>query len=166
MFVSRERVASVLAGGLFAVVLAALPIATDGQFPSGSAGDSPMGGVDVTSLIPDEVLDVIPEVCRGNADAEFETAVNCGISKFMECKGLMNVLDKFNDFMDFGMAGGGNATNVTDCFDVEETFCSIAGECPPCEDDFDVLTRCIVKESEDITDNVTELVDSCALTCS
>ena len=126
-------------------------------------------------MIPEDVLEMIPLACRGSDDAEFETATNCAASKFLECKGLIDVLGNFEDLLLVAAAAdGGNSTDVTvagsvaDCFDVEESFCSIASECPPCEDEFDVLTRCIVQESEDVMDNnnnATELVNSCTLTC-
>ena len=114
-------------------------------------------GLDVLSLIPSEMLELVPEECRDSDDSEFAVAVGCAMDNLVECIGLLRVLPQFEDIP--------SAANVTDCEDIQEPFCDIAGTCPPCLELFDDVIRCMVLNSPEIDANVTELVDSCSLDC-
>ena len=146
MFASSRFVAIVASSSLaiFAIVLSVLPTLTTGQF-------------NVMALIPPAILELIPEPCRDGDDAEFAVAVNCGVNKLMECSGLLTVMNEFENIP--------SAENVTECADIEEPFCAIAGTCEPCLEEFDILIRCMVSNSELVDANVTELIDGCSLIC-
>ena len=146
MFASSRFVAIAASSSLaiFAIVLSVLPTSTTGQ-------------LDIMSLIPGDILEAVPLPCRDGEDAEFPIAVNCGVSRLLECRGLLGVLDEFQNIP--------SAENVTECIDIEEPFCAIASTCEPCLEEFDILIRCIVLNSDFIDTNVTELIDGCPLTC-
>lgn len=145
MLASPRFVAAVASGSLalLVVLFSALPTISDGMDP--------------LSLIPVEIVELVPEACRDSGDSEFSVAVGCAMENLAECIGLLSVLPQFEEIP--------SAANVTDCEDIQEPFCDIAGTCPPCLEMFDDVIRCMVLNSPEMDANVTELVDSCSLSC-
>ena len=148
--VSVSRLTGPCSLALFAVSLLALPLA--------------ITGLDIISMLPSSILDMLPLPCLEGESAEFPMAVNCAVANLAQCSGLLTALPTFEEIPSA-------VENATECVDIQEPFCDIAGTCPPCLDEFDVLIRCIVLNSPEIADfnitesNITDLVDSCALTC-
>jgi hypothetical protein len=152
MFPSRTTTnaaaACTLFGVLFAVILSVsvVPV-VEGQ---GLGGD-PM------SLIPSDILEDIPEECRGNDDAEFDSSVICAISNLSKCFGIVSLIDEFSDIP--------NAENITDCIEINEPYCKFVDACSVCADEFESLVTCIVLKSDGISQNQTDFIDSCSLGC-
>eukprot|EP00533_Pseudo-nitzschia_delicatissima_P014844 CAMPEP_0197263644 /NCGR_PEP_ID=MMETSP1432-20130617/1298_1 /TAXON_ID=44447 /ORGANISM="Pseudo-nitzschia delicatissima, Strain UNC1205" /LENGTH=174 /DNA_ID=CAMNT_0042728175 /DNA_START=80 /DNA_END=604 /DNA_ORIENTATION=- len=167
--IAPSRILSILA--FLAVVLVTLPSLTS--------------GFDVMALIPQELLDKIPDVCRATDDSEFQEAVNCAFDNLATCSAIIGKLKIFQELP--------TLDEISECEDIQDPFCEIATTCPICMDKFDTAVRCIVRSdptietrSIDLLSNSTEyidllsnytddllgnstyiadLVDSCALTC-
>lgn len=107
------------------------------------------------SLIPKELLEMVPDVCHEAPTSEFPIALSCAIENLGSCSGLLQVLPNFMDLP--------SPENVTECEDIQVPFCGIASTCMTCMQEFDDLIRCIVLFDDMIDANVTELVDGCNL---
>ena len=147
MFASSKR--STMAAtttALFAIILSVLSV-------------SVVDGLNITNLIPDEILDGIPEECRGNTDAEFDSSVTCAITNLAQCAGIISLVEEFGNIP--------SADNITDCMDINEPYCTFVDACSVCADEFESLVNCIVLKSDEtlLTQNQTDFIESCSLSC-
>merc|ERR1740117_2441540 len=139
MFASPKR--STMAAtttALFAIILSVLSV-------------SVVDGLNITNLIPDEILDGIPEECRGNTDAEFDSSVTCA--------GIISLVEEFGNIP--------SGENITDCIDINEPYCTFVDACSVCADEFESLVNCIVLKSDEtlLTQHQTDFIESCSLSC-
>merc|ERR1711865_1310837 len=88
-------------------------------------------------------------------------AIDCAVGNLMRCSGLLSVLDQFEDLIP------SNADDITSCKSISDPFCNIATKCSPCIGAFELLTRCIVDNTEPgvIDQPVLDLINSCPLSC-
>lgn len=115
----------------------------------------------LTSLLPADVLAIIPPFCQVAEDSALNEAINCATGSMLQCAGLLGVLDQFEDLIP------SNADDITSCQAITDPFCEIATKCEPCLAQFEALTRCIVKESDEglIDTAIINLVAGCSLAC-
>eukprot|EP00751_Fragilariopsis_kerguelensis_P027580 CAMPEP_0170862720 /NCGR_PEP_ID=MMETSP0734-20130129/19189_1 /TAXON_ID=186038 /ORGANISM="Fragilariopsis kerguelensis, Strain L26-C5" /LENGTH=413 /DNA_ID=CAMNT_0011237469 /DNA_START=34 /DNA_END=1275 /DNA_ORIENTATION=- len=149
--------------GLLLVCLCALLLPTTIQGQLMDLLITGVGGGVMDLIIPEEVFAVIPESCQGdNNSAELTAVINCAVTNFMQCAGLLGVLDQFETIIPT------DASKVNTCNDIESSFCPIASQCSVCEDQFDALARCIITFTPVgvIDQSIIDLVDSCALVCN
>jgi hypothetical protein len=145
---SSQRATTIAATTLFAVILSVsfLVSVVDGQF-------------DISRMIPDEILNAVPEECRGSADAEFDSSVNCAVGNLLKCAKILEVVNEFGNIP--------SAENITDCIDINEPYCKFVDACSVCADEFESLVTCIVLKTDDtlLSQNQTDFIDSCSLSC-
>ena len=110
---------------------------------------------DAMALIPEDLLELIPDACQNGTDSAMSNAVNCAFGNLTECVGLLQQLETFEEIPP--------AYTIDDCSLIEDPFCQIASACLPCVEEFENAIRCIVLNDEYIDENITELVDSCQL---
>merc|ERR1740117_347529 len=116
-------------------------------------------GLNITNLIPDEILDGIPEECRGNTDAEFDSSVTCAVTNLAQCAGIISLVEEFGNIP--------SAENITECIDINEPYCTFVDACSVCADEFESLVNCIVLKSDEtlLTQHQTDFIESCSLSC-
>ena len=124
--IASARILAIAA--ISALVLAALPTSTDGWF---------MGLIE--AMVP-ELLDLVPDVCKEDDNSEFQLAVGCAFDKLDECIDIITALPELEEIPSMIA----DMDNITECFDIQEPFCAIAGNCLPCIGEFDTLIRCMV----------------------
>ena len=148
MFASSKRstMAATTTAALFAIILSVLSV-------------SVVDGLNITNLIPDEILDGIPEECRGNTDAEFDSSVTCAVTNLAQCAGIISLVEEFGNIP--------SGENITDCIDINEPYCTFVDACSVCADEFESLVNCIVLKSDEtlLTQNQTDFIESCSLSC-
>jgi hypothetical protein len=151
MFASSSQRTAIAATSLFAIILSVLSVSV-----SVSVVD---GQLNVMSMIPDDILNGIPEECRGNAHAFFDLSVTCAIENLAQCIGIISLVEEFGNIP--------SAENITDCIDINEPFCTFADACTVCAAEFEDLVNCIVLNSVDtlLTQNQTDYIESCSLSC-
>jgi len=130
-----------------ALLVAVVPLATTVQ-----------GQLNIISMIPENILSVIPDACQGNADAEFETAVNCGVANIGVCMGLMGLIPEFGNLPT-------TASEIETCENINAPFCRFANACAPCSADFEALVTCVVLKTEGIDQEKTDFINGCSLGC-
>ena len=113
------------------------------------------------SLLPPEVLAIIPPFCQVAEDSALNEAISCAMGSMLQCAGLLGVLDQFEDLIP------SNADDITSCQAITDPFCEIATKCTPCLAQFEALTRCIVEESDEglIDASIINLLAGCSLAC-
>ena len=142
-----RRISSCALGAIFLVAVVPVVHIVNGQRQL----------LDVVSMIPESILSAIPDDCRGNDDAEFETAVNCGVANLGDCRGLLGLIPEFGNIP--------TASEVEECDDINVPYCLFADACEICSSDFEALVTCVVLKSEGLDQNTTDLIDSCSLGC-
>lgn len=95
-------------------------------------------GFDVMMIIPPELIEVVPEVCRDGESAEFQEAIWCAFLLFSRgCAGIIGKLGEFQNIP--------SAEEIETCEDIQIPFCDIATTCEQCMTEFDALFRCIIR---------------------
>ena len=121
--------------------IAALLVAIFAILPSSTIG------FDVMMIIPPELIEVVPEVCRDGESAEFQEAIWCAFLLFSRgCAGIIGKLGEFQNIP--------SAEEIETCEDILVPFCDIATTCEQCTMEFDALFRCIIRN-----DQVADTVD-------
>merc|ERR1712238_472137 len=108
--------------------------------------------------IPESILSAIPDACQGNDDAEFETAVNCGVANIGVCMDLLGLIPEFGNLPT-------TASEIETCVDINAPFCLFANACAPCSSDFEALVTCVVLKTEGIDQEKTDFINGCSLGC-
>lgn len=128
----RRSYTGVTIGALLSILLAAaLTTQTQGQF---------------FGLIPDELLDLIPEEC----EQESNDAIGCIIGTF--CFSILDVLN---------VTSIPDPSTLVECEDIAAPLCPIINTCTGCEQAAEELFLCIVQFSDGIDPNITDLVEDC-----
>ncbi len=94
-------------------------------------------GFDVISLIPQDLLDKIPDACKEFEDSEFQDALNCAFDNLAACSAIIGKIQVFQNLP--------SVDEIETCEDIEEPFCEIATTCTVCMEQFDAVIRCIVR---------------------
>lgn len=101
------------------------------------------------------MLDFVPEVCMPQVVTDLLPCVFNNI-----CANIIPSQEEVDAILD-GLV-------VESCADVEENLCPITTRCSQCKELADELFKCIIvnNENEAVTQNITDLVNSCSLECA
>lgn len=59
-----------------------------------------------------------------------------------------------------------SAENIQDCVDIETALCPVTTRCPACKEKADDIFKCVITNSDDVPQNVTDLINGCSLDCT
>eukprot|EP00531_Pseudo-nitzschia_arenysensis_P013587 CAMPEP_0116138410 /NCGR_PEP_ID=MMETSP0329-20121206/12769_1 /TAXON_ID=697910 /ORGANISM="Pseudo-nitzschia arenysensis, Strain B593" /LENGTH=178 /DNA_ID=CAMNT_0003633395 /DNA_START=13 /DNA_END=549 /DNA_ORIENTATION=- len=119
--IASSRILSIVA--VLAMALATLP--------------SMSFGFNIINLIPQDLLDKIPDACKEFDDSDFQDALNCAFDNLATCSAIIGKIQVFQDLP--------SVDEIETCGDIEAPFCEIATTCTVCMEEFDRVIRCIVR---------------------
>ncbi|MGK3754185.1 MAG: hypothetical protein ACI8RD_006494, partial [Bacillariaceae sp.] len=104
-------------------------------------------------LVPDGLLEFFPQDCIDQLESDL---LPCAIKNL--CFTLLPT--------DEEIASIPTTDEIESCVDIEASLCPITTRCPACKELADDVFKCVILKSEDISQNITDLVSGCSLSCT
>jgi hypothetical protein len=105
-----------------------------------------------TQLVPDGLLEFFPQDCLDQLENDL---LPCAISKL--CFSLLPTDEEIDAIP--------TTEEIESCVDIEAALCPITTRCPACKEKADDVFKCVILKNENISQNITDLVSGCPLSC-
>lgn len=103
--------------------------------------------------VPDGLVEFIPDECLALLEGDL---LPCAVENF--CYSLLPTEQEINSIP--------SASEVQGCNDIETALCPVTNRCPLCKEKADDLFKCVITNSVDVPQNVTDLINGCVLECN
>jgi len=104
-------------------------------------------------LVPEGLLDFFPDACLASLESDL---LPCAMQNL--CLSLIPSEEEIDSIP--------SSEEIDSCADIEKALCPITTRCDACKEKADDAFKCVITNSEDVPQNVTDLVNGCSLGCT
>merc|ERR1740139_332884 len=103
-------------------------------------------------MVPEGLLEFFPDECLASLENDL---LPCAIQNL--CFTLLPSEEEIDLIP--------SAEEINSCIDIETALCPITTRCPACKEKADDAFKCVITNSRNVPQNVTDLVNECSLEC-